>query len=184
MSWLRRVRGAVGMGLTWAVGWAIGGVLIGASSNLFPGFLWDRFFDVFDAPLPALAIPGFVAGTLFSIVLGIAGRGRKLSEFSIPQFAGWGALGGLLLSLVPATFEALGLFSTEGSRHSLIEVTAAIAGPFIALSAISAAVSLVLARRAQKRASLDEPAATADAQLTEGWGASATDLKVRSRTTS
>jgi hypothetical protein len=27
-KWLRRIRGAVGMGLTWAAGWAIGGVLI------------------------------------------------------------------------------------------------------------------------------------------------------------
>jgi len=35
--WPRRIRGAVGMGLTWAVGWALGGVLIGVGSILLPG---------------------------------------------------------------------------------------------------------------------------------------------------
>ena len=73
-KWLRRLRGMVGMGVTWAVGWAIAGVLIGITSNLLPGLPWHYFFDVFDAPLPALAIPGFVGGVLYSIVLGIAGR--------------------------------------------------------------------------------------------------------------
>lgn len=32
--WLRRIRGAVGMGVTWAVGWALVGVLIGVSTLL------------------------------------------------------------------------------------------------------------------------------------------------------
>jgi hypothetical protein len=31
-KWLRRIRGAVGMGLTWAVGWGLGGLLIGVAS--------------------------------------------------------------------------------------------------------------------------------------------------------
>ena len=73
-KWLRRIRGAVGMGLTWAAGWAVAGLLIGAASILLPGLPWDSFFEVFDAPLPALAIPGFFAGVFFSIVLGIAAR--------------------------------------------------------------------------------------------------------------
>ena len=73
-KWLRRIRGAVGMGLVWAVGWALAGLLIGVASMLLPGLPWDSFFQVFDAPLPALAIPGFFAGAFFSVVLGIAGR--------------------------------------------------------------------------------------------------------------
>ena len=39
--WLRRIRGAVGMGLTWAAGWALAGVLIGVTSILLPGLPWD-----------------------------------------------------------------------------------------------------------------------------------------------
>ena len=87
-KWLRRIRGAVGMGLTWAVGWALFGVLIGVTSVLLPGLPWDLFFEVFDAPLPALAIPGFVGGALFSTVLGIAGRRRRFDELSLPRFGG------------------------------------------------------------------------------------------------
>ena len=59
-TWLRRIRGAVGMGLTWAVGWALVGVLIGVSIE-FLGLPLGWFIEVFDAPLPALAVPGFFA---------------------------------------------------------------------------------------------------------------------------
>ena len=153
-KWLRSIRGAVGMGLTWAVAWAIAGLLIGISSRLLPFLPWDSFFAVFDAPLPALAIPGFVAGGLFSVVLGIAARRRRFEELSVPRFAVWGALGGVLLTLFPFALVAVGLASTEGSRFSAGQVIATIAGPFIVLSAASAAGSLWLARRAARRDSL------------------------------
>ena len=153
-KWTRRIRGAIGMGLTWAAGWALFGVLIGVTSLLLPG-VFDRFFEVFDAPLPALAIPGFVGGALFSIVLGIAGRDRKFSELSVPRFAAWGAVGGVLLTLFPFALVALGLVSMEGSAHSAWDLIATIGGPFVFLSAISAAGSLVMARRANDRAALD-----------------------------
>jgi hypothetical protein len=149
-KWLRRTRGAVGMGLSWAAAWAVGGVLIGVASNLLPGLPWDAFFEVFDAPLPTLAIPGFVAGALFSAVLGIAGRRRRFDELSLPRFIAWGAVGGLLLSLVPAAAAFVGLLSREGSQHGLWQVTSVISGPFIVLSALSAAGSLILARRAER----------------------------------
>jgi hypothetical protein len=64
-AWLRRLRGAMGMGVTWAVGWGIGGLLIGVVSTLTPFFPWAPFFRVFDAPLPAMAIPGLFAGTSY-----------------------------------------------------------------------------------------------------------------------
>lgn len=153
-KWLRSIRGAVGMGLTWAVAWAIAGLLIGISSRLLPFLPWDSFFAVFDAPLPALAIPGFVGGALFSVVLGIAGRRRRFDELSVPRFAAWGALGGVLLTLFPFALVAVGLASTEGSRFGAGQVIATIAGPFILLSAASAAGSLWLARRAANRDSL------------------------------
>lgn len=151
---LRRIRGAIGMGLTWAAGWAVGGVLIGVTSVLLPGLPWDFFFEVFDAPLPALAVPGFSGGAIFSIVLGIAGRRRNFNELSVPRFAAWGAVGGLLLSLLPMAMFAVGL-ATPGPGVDLWRSTAVIAGPFILLSSISAAVSLLLARRANVHDSLD-----------------------------
>jgi hypothetical protein len=147
---LRRIRGSVGMGLTWAAGWALVGLLIGVSSKLLPGLPWDSFFAVFDAPLPALAVPGFVGGVLFSVVLGIAGRRRRFDELSLPRFATWGAVGGLLLSLVPIALVAVGL-ATPGADVNLWQTTAVVGGPFILLSAVSAAGSLMLARRAEDR---------------------------------
>ena len=153
-KWLKRIRGAVGMGLTWAVGWAVAGVMIGVMSNVLPGLPWDSFFNVFDAPLPALAIPGFVGGALFSTVLGIAGRRRRFDELSLPRFAALGAVGGLLLSLVPAAMVGLGLLSL-GPKVGLWAITAAIAAPFTLLSAASASGSLMLARRAEDRELLE-----------------------------
>jgi hypothetical protein len=139
------------MGLTWAAGWAIAGLLIGVSSVLLPFLPWDSFFEVFDAPLPALASPGFVGGALFSIVLGIVGRGRSFHELSLPRFTAWGAVGGVLLTLFPFGLIAAGLASTEGGRFDAWEILAAISVPFILLSAVSAAVSLMLARKAEAR---------------------------------
>jgi hypothetical protein len=130
------------MGLTWAVAWAVVGVLIGVSSLLLPGLPWDAFFAFYDAPLPTLALPGFVGGALFSMVLGTVGRRRRFDELSLRGFAAWGALGGLLLSLVPAALVALGLATVGG----LWQLTAIVAGPLALLSAASASGSLALAR--------------------------------------
>lgn len=149
-TWLRRIRGAIGMGLTWAAGWALFGLIIGVSSKLLPALPWDAFFEVFDAPLPALAVPGFFGGVLFAVVLGIAGRRRTFDDLSLPRFALWGAAGGLLLSLVPAAMVGLGLASLEGGRFGLWQLTTMISPPLMLLSAVSASVSLMLARRAEE----------------------------------
>lgn len=167
-TWLRRLRGAVGMGLTWAAGWALAGVLIGVASRLLPGLPWETFFEVFDAPLPALAIPGFLGGALFSTVLGIAGRRRRFDELSLPRFAAWGAVGGLLLSLVPAAMVAVGLASLGRPDLGLWQITATISGPLTLLSAVSASGSLVLARMAEDRASLEAGEDVAEVGPAEG----------------
>jgi len=155
-KWLRRIRGAVGMGLTWAAVWALAGVLIGVASILLPGLPWDSFFEVFDAPLPALAIPGFFGGALFSTVLGIAGHRRRFDELSLPRFTAWGAVGGLMLSLVPAALVAVGLASVEAGALGLWRLTAVISAPLTLLSAVSASGSLMLARMAEDRGSCPE----------------------------
>jgi len=166
--WLRRIRAASGMALSWAAGWALFGLLIGVASNLLPFLPWRYFFAVFDAPLPALAIPGFVGGALFSTVLGVAGRRRRFDELSLPRFAAWGAVGGVLLSLVPAAMVAVGLASLGDGALGLWQLTAVVSGPLALLSAASASGSLLLARRAEKRELLDAGADVAEAGLTSG----------------
>jgi hypothetical protein len=150
-TWLRRIRGALLTGLTWAIGWAVAGMLIGVASKLLPGLPWDSFFEVFDAPLPAMAVPGFFGGVFFSMVLGIAGRRRRFRELSLPVFAAWGAVGGLLLTLFPFALVAVGLASTEGSALGAWQVIAVIGPTFILLGAVSASVSLMLARMTEDK---------------------------------
>lgn len=158
-KWTRRLRGALGMGLTWAIGWAAVGLLIGVASKLFPGLPLGGFFEVFDAPLPAMAIPGFFGGVIFSAVLGVAGRRRKFHELSLPKVAAWGAVGGVLLALVPASMVVVGLANASGSaQFGVWELTAIIGGPLALLGAASASGSLVLARLAQDTPSHDTPA--------------------------
>lgn len=149
-GWMRRIRGALGMGVTWAFAWAAGGILIGLASLIFP---LDWFFRVFDAPLPALAIPGFFAGAFFSIVLGIAGRNKRFSELSMPRFVAWGALGGVMLTLFPPLLVAIGL-ATPAADGRLWTGLAIVAAPFILLSAGCAAATLAIARRAERGAGL------------------------------
>lgn len=164
-NWLRRIRGALGMGLTWAVGWALGAVMIGVASKLLPFLPLDWFFEVFDAPLPAFAIPGFFAGVFFSMVLGIAARRRRFAELSLPRFAAWGAVGGVLLTLFPFALVGVGLASLNVDPWRII---AAISGPFILFSAVSASATLLIARQVEGRGSLETGDGVAQVGLAEG----------------
>ncbi len=148
--WTRRLRAAIGMGATWALTWVAAGLVIGASSVVMPSLPWHRFFEIFDAPLPALALPGFIGGALFSLVVGVAGRKLRFEQLSLPRFTAWGAVGGVLLAFVPHTMAALGLATLSTRFSSPWELTAIIVGPITLLSAASACVTLLLARRASR----------------------------------
>jgi hypothetical protein len=91
---LRRLRGAIGMGIFWALGGAFLGGLIELLDNIGVEWIW---IDGVDMWIPLFAIPGFFGGIAFSLVLGIAGHHRKFEELSLPKFTAWGALSGLIL---------------------------------------------------------------------------------------
>jgi hypothetical protein len=165
-KWLRRIRGAVGMGLTWAAGWALVVVLMGVTTILLPGTWLDLIFAAADDELlMATVLPAFTGGVVFSTVLGISGRHRRFDELSLPQFAAWGAVGGLLLSLFPAAVMARGAASVAQAALTIALVTL--------LSAVSASGSLMLARLGEDRELLDASAAVAEVGLT---GAEAQEL--------
>ncbi|MDD2806417.1 MAG: hypothetical protein PHV33_12760 [Elusimicrobiales bacterium] len=147
-NWLRRGRGAAGICLTWAAGWAVTGLLIGAASLLLPGLPWASFFAVYDAPLPTLALPGFIGGALFSTLAGLGKNRARFENLSLAGFGAWGAAAGLLLSLIPAAMASVGL-ATLNRPESLWQLTALISGPLILLSAASGAGLLLLARAAK-----------------------------------
>ena len=135
MRWLRRIRGAVGVGITWAIGWA--GV----------GFLIELFVDphgrIADIWPMVLGIPGFFGGAIFAVVLGMAEGRRRFDELSLARFGAWGALTGALLGVIGAVWIGL-------SGMLII--------PLTLLGAASATGSLALARMGGERELLDHGA--------------------------
>ena len=145
-KWLKRIRGALGIGLTWAAAWGFVGALMG---------LWLGGPGVVGASL-TFALYGFMGGGAFSVALGLAGRRRTFDEMSLPRFAGLGALAPLLL-IVPSAFSG-GVFNPGG----LIAVAL-----LALLGAGSAAGSLALARMADDRELLDGGADVVEVGLTK-----------------
>ena len=133
-TWLRRIRGAIGMGFIWAAAWSAAGTVP----------RWVLGFNP-DAPFPIIfGALGFIAGVTFSgLLVAIEGR-RRFDQMSIPRFAGWGAVGGLLLSVLFAYAASLGW----GDVLTLAP-TLAIA------SAVCASGSLAVARRAIRKELVD-----------------------------
>ena len=135
-KWLRGIRDAVAMGLTWAAGWTLVGMLgVVVFYTLFPSVP-----DIFDIWIPVFAYPGFLAGVGFSAVLWIAEGGRRFDELSLPRLAAWGAVVGLLLGVLPF---ALG---TPSARFPLWLVVVIIVGSTTLLCVVSAVGSALLFR--------------------------------------
>lgn len=140
-SWFRRLRGAFGMGLTWAIGWAIvgGGIMEG---------IVDPHGRILDMWPQTLAIPGFVGGVVFAGMLWMAEGRRRFDELSLPRFGALGALVGVMLG---------GLAVAAGAGSGVASFwlrTAVIVAPVTLLSAASATGSLALARKAQRHGAL------------------------------
>lgn len=144
-NWLRRIRGAIGMGFAWAAAWGAAG--------LVPRWVFGLNTD---APFPIMfGVLGFVAGVAFSGVLMLTEGRRRFDEMSIPRFAAWGALGGLLLSAVFAKAASLGM----GDMLAIVPT-------FALASAVCASGSLALARRAVNRALPSMSRDSGNAELT------------------
>ncbi len=137
-KWLKRIRGAVGMGLTWALVWAPVAVLIGFAID--PDGSMDEMWPVIGA------YPGFLGGVVFSVVLAIAARRRSLDELSLPRVAAWGAFAGLLVGSLPF------LIGESTSEIPAWMLAVVVIGSITGLSAASAAGSLALARMGERRA--------------------------------
>ena len=131
----QRIRGAIGMGVTWAVAWSAAGLVPRWLLGFTP-----------DAPFPIIfGVLGFVAGVTFSALLVLTEGRRRFDQMSLPRFAGWGAVGGVLLAALFARAASLGW----GDILAIVPT-------FALASAACASGSLALARRAQ-RAELPAP---------------------------
>jgi len=155
-KWMRRIRGAIKMGLTWALAW------FGAGVVLLLGLLLVTGGSGADVPFPLMfGACGFVAGVSFSGVLGLVEGRRRFDQMSLPRFAGWGAIGGLLLSVIFVSAVAI----AEGPSFLLNLV---VLGPILAVAGGgSAAGALALARRAEDRGLLESGVGSSEKVLAE-----------------
>ena len=141
---MRRIRGVIGIAVTWAAAWA----LVGSVPRWLFGFNTD-------APFPIIfGVLGFIAGVIFSVLLMMAEGRRGFDEMKISRFAAWGAVGGVLLSAIFTRIASLGFGEVL-----------AIAPTFAVACALCASGSLALARRAEMRGLPDGRGDTAQAQL-------------------
>ena len=128
---VRTIRGAIGVGVTWAALWALFGFLFA----LMVRIVSDEPFGPGENELTAaivFGIVGFLSGSLFALVMAIAERRRTLSELSVGRAAGWGALASA----------ALPLLTTIDNGMLVI---------FAPLGAVFAATSVALAKREARR---------------------------------
>ncbi len=107
--------------------------------------------NVVDMWIPVFAMPGFVCGAVFSVVLGVAARSRRFEQLSVRQFGAWGALGGLVVS-------ALGMAAGLGGEAlQPVEVAVIIGAPALFSAAMASGI-MALARRGGGR-TLDDAGA-------------------------
>jgi len=145
-KWLRRIRGAIAMGFTWAAVWSAAG--------LVPR--WEFGFNA-DVPFPLVfGVLGFVAGLTFSGLDVLTEGRRRFDQISLPRFAGWGAMAGLLLSALFAKAASLAWGDVL-----------AIAPTFALASAVCASGSLAVARRALSQKLPDIRGETTEVELTD-----------------
>ena len=135
-QWLKRIRGALLMGVTWALVWAPMGLLI--------GMIVDPDGRMDEPWILVGTLPGFLSGVAFAIVLGIAARHRRFSELSAGKFTAWGAVAGCAIGVLAFTL---------GTPNPTLPVWFAgvVTASITTLGALSAAGSLALARRGEKR---------------------------------
>ena len=166
-NWLKRIRGAVGLGLTWAVSWsAIGALVAVLPGTTPPGIpIVLEWVVGFAAQFAAL---GFVGGAAFSVVLGVTEGRRRFDQMSLPRFAVWGAFGGLMMWAVRDTIGwSMMSFLVSVGLPGPSWVHAISGGIIVLLGAGSAAGSLALARRVDDQELLGVGEDVAEVGLTD-----------------
>ena len=89
---LKRLRGALGIGLTWGVVWAGLGAALGIVIGIRNPRYWQLGNPITDTAF-GFAVAGVIAGAGFSFVLGWLERGRSLEKLARIRVALWGAAG-------------------------------------------------------------------------------------------
>ena len=121
----------LGMGLTWAVGWAIVMFIIGTIIGIVDPDQIDAGEGPWRLALMVSTV-GFISGSVFALIFASAERRKSIRDLSVLRSAFWGALGGAALPLLTTMNDSI-MFNT------------------MPLGAIFAASTVAIARRAALR---------------------------------
>lgn len=142
---LRRIGGAVGMGVAWALVWAPIAVLIG-TTIIDPDNSMDEMW-------PAIgAYPAFLCALVFSAIVALAERSRRLNEVPLVRAGAWGAVAGVVVGVFPF------FIGEPTSRLPLWEFALAVMGSIALMSGVSAVASALWSRHAARKQELGRPA--------------------------
>ena len=120
---LRRLRGIIGTGLTWAAGWmGLIGLVVFPVLALFGAPIFSDF-GLYLKNVLIVGELGFIAGGSFGLVMTALERRKKLEDLSFFRIALWGGIGGLALAAITGdtylgpiiVFTVLGIGSATGS---------------------------------------------------------------------
>lgn len=148
----RRLRGAFGNALVWGAGWATLWLVavtiftVLGMTGVLPGFSWGAALGLAVRFGVMFGLIGFLTGGVFSSLVGLLYRGRRLAEIGWVKF---GLGGGIVAAVfVPLFLQAMNLLSGDGLvAWALVLDDAFLTGVF---GAVAAGGSLKLAQVADR----------------------------------
>ena len=144
---LQKMRGLLGVGITWGTLWAGIGAGIGIVIGAVRPEVWEWTNPIFEWAV-GMGLYGFVSGIGFGTLLTLREGRRSLLDLSLRRTALWGLLGG---AVVPLLFGAAGMFP---AGTTLLDVLGAI-GVTGFLGGTFAPASVAIAQRAELLAGVE-----------------------------
>ena len=141
---VRKLRGLLGVGLTWGGLWSVIGAGIGLALGVFAPDAWGLADRVFDWTI-GMGLYGLVSGVGFGSLLSLREGRRTIFDLSLLRTSIMGFLGS---AAVPLLFGALSMFefgTTTAEVLGAILVTGVLGGTF-------APAAIAVARREELRA--------------------------------
>ena len=143
-NFVRRLRGLLGVGLTWGALWSVIGAGVGAVLGIVAPEMWGWSARVLEWTI-GMGLYGLVSGFGFGSLLSLREGRRSVFDVPLRRAAIWGVAGA---AAVPLLFGALGMFevgTTSIEVLGAILVTGILGGTF-------APAAIAVARRAELKA--------------------------------
>lgn len=126
MSLLRKLRGVLSIGLTWAASWVVVGTALGLIVRVIDPDSIDPGEGI--AMIRVFATIGFISGVGFAGLLSVAESRKTILNLSLGRVALWGILGGAVVPLVVGLADQLFIFCPLGALSATASVAIARSG--------------------------------------------------------